>query len=171
MATVASRLRQTAPTPTRRRVSIGMWVMLGVPAALLVVFAWQFVAPLLKPEIVVRGPAGISRVSLEPDPSGARIEFVVVDRMGQETTADGNVSIKLREPDGAVWQINRGLSAADFAPLPAGGLLNGRLGYSVVVPTSAWARPPRQGGSATVSVTIQTASGASITNQEETRYP
>jgi hypothetical protein len=149
-----------------------MWFMLGVPAVLLLLFVWQVVSPLLKTEIVVREPVTIARVSLEPDPSGARIDFVVVDRMGQDTTADGSVSIKLREPDGAVWQINRSLTAADFAPLPAGDLLNGRLGSSIVVPTSAWARPPRHGGSATVSVSIQPGSGsAPITAQEETRYP
>lgn len=149
-----------------------MLAMIGVPVLLLLLFAWQLVSPLLRTEIAVREPTSIARVVVEPDTNGTRIDFVVVDRMGQETTADGDLRVKLREPDGAVWQTSRPLSSSDFGPIPAGGLLAGRLGYSVTVPAGDWSRPPRHGGAASVTVTIQPSNGSStISTLEETRFP
>lgn len=151
-------------------VSAGMAAIVGIPILLLLLFVWQLVSPLLRAPSV-REPASIARISLEPDPSGARIDFVVVDRTGQETTADGELSITLREPDGAVWHATRSLTAADFAPLPAGGLNAGRLGYTIDVPTSDWVRPPRHGGAATVGVRIQLSGGGTLDGVEEMPFP
>jgi hypothetical protein len=110
-------------------------------------------------------------VSLEPDPLGSRIDFAVVDRVGQETTVNGNLTIKLREPEGTVWQSTRSITAANFVILPEGGLLAGRTGYSVVVPTSDWLRAPRRGGAATVSVSITPTERATFSTVAEERFP
>jgi hypothetical protein len=146
-------------------------VLFGVPALLVLFFAWQVASSLLGTEVVVRGAVAISRVSLEADPQGARVDFVVVDRFGAETTADGEVAVQVREPDGSVWQATRNVSSGDFKSLPAGGLLAGRLGYSVVVPASDWMRAPRRGGAATVSVSVQPTGGAAISTMAEERFP
>ena len=128
-----------APMSLRKaRRSAGSWAIIAIPILLLTMFAWQVASPLLKTEIAVRDAIGFSRVSLEADPIGSRIDFAVVDRAGQETTVTGDVSIKLREPDGTVWQTTRPLNGASFASLPDGGLLSGRLGYSIVIPASDW---------------------------------
>jgi hypothetical protein len=166
-----TRPRAARPAPQRRPLSAGTAAIIGIPTLLIILFVWQFVSPLLKPETIVRDPVAISRVSLEPDAAGTRIDLVVVDRMGQETTADGTLNVKLQEPDGAVWQATRSITAADFGPLPGDGLLAGRQGYSVSVPASDWARPPRHGGTATVSVSLQPNSGAAVSTVEQTRFP
>src|SRR5216684_5429263 len=118
----------------KARRSAGTWVMIGVPILLLALFVWQIVAPMLRTEAAVRDAVSFSRVSLEADPAGSRIDFAVVDRVGQETTVNGEVNIKLREPDGTVWQSTRSVTAANFRMLPEGGLLAGRTGYSVLIP-------------------------------------
>jgi hypothetical protein len=138
---------------------------------LLSLFVWQIVSPLLRSEIATRDAVGFSRVSLEADPLGSRIDFAVVDRVGQETTVTGEVTIKLREPDGTVWQTTRSISAANFGSLPGGGLLAGRTGYSVVIPSSDWLRAPRRGGSATVSVTVQPTDRLAFSTVAEERFP
>ena len=181
MVAAAATARPHAPISTgsssfnlsvrRARRSAGTWVMIAVPILLLALFAWQLLSPLLRTEIAVRGAVGFSRVSLEADPSGSRIDFAVVDRVGQETTVIGDVNIKLREPDGTVWQTTRSLTAADFRVLPEGGLLAGRTGYSVVIPASDWLRAPRRGGSATVSVSIQPTDGVPFSTVAEERFP
>src|ERR1700736_4046957 len=79
----------------RARRSAGTWVIIGVPLLLLALFAWQILSPFLKTEIAVRDAVGFSRVSLEADPLGSRIDFAVVDRVGQETTVTGQLNIKL----------------------------------------------------------------------------
>jgi len=173
MMSATSSGRTTAAAP-RRRASrpLGTWVMLGVPLALVLLFVWQIVAPLLKTEIQVREPVSISRISLESDPTGARVDFVVVDRAGQETTVNGDLTVKVREPDGAVWQTSRTIAGSDFSALPSGGLLAGRVGYSIVVATSDWARPPRHAGSATVTLNIQPASSETpLSSVAEERFP
>jgi hypothetical protein len=154
---------------TRR--SAASYVIIGIPILLLTVFVWQIIAPMLRSEIAVREAVGFSRVSLEADPLGSRIDFAVVDRVGIETTVDGAVTIKLREPDGTVWQTVRSVTAANFGVLPEGGLLAGRTGYSVVIPASDWLRAPRRGGSATVSVSVQPTSGAFFSTVAEERFP
>jgi hypothetical protein len=148
-------------------------VLIGVPALLGLLFVWQFAAGFLRTEAVDHAPATISTVRLEPDTVGVRVDVVLADRLGAETTGNGDLTIKLREPDGAVWQTTRGLAAADFGPLPSGHLLEGRVGYSVLVPTADWVRPPRQGGSASISVAFQSREDGAVplTRQAEERFP
>jgi hypothetical protein len=146
-------------------------VIIGVPVVLLLLFVWQVGSSILRTEIAIRDAVAVSRVSLEPDPLGSRIDFVLVDRVGQDTTVSGDLNIKLREPDGTLWQTTRRVSASDFAVLPGGGLLSGRLGYSVVIPPSDWLRAPRRGGSATVSVSVVPADGAPFSTVAEERFP
>jgi len=156
---------------TKARRSAGIWVMIGVPVLLVGLFVWQIAAPMLRTESAVRDAVGFSRVSLEADPAGSRIDFAVVDRVGLETTVNGAVSIKLREPDGTVWQTTRTVTATNFRTLPEGGLLAGRTGYSVLIPASDWLRAPRRGGSATVSVTVQPTDGVAFSTVAEERFP
>jgi hypothetical protein len=146
-------------------------VIIGVPVVLLLLFVWQVGSSMLRTEIAIRDAVAVSRVSLEADPLGSRIDFVLVDRVGQDTTVSGDLNIKLREPDGTLWQTTRRVSASDFAVLPGGGLLSGRLGYSVVIPPSDWLRAPRRGGSATVSVSVVPADGAPFSTVAEERFP
>jgi hypothetical protein len=155
---------------TARR-SAGTWIMICVPILLVGLFAWQILSPILRTEAAIRDAVGFSRVSLEADPVGARIDFAVVDRVGQETTVSGDVNVKLREPDGTVWQTTRSVTAENFRLLPEGGLLAGRTGYSVLIPASDWLRAPRRGGSATVSVSIQPTDGVAFSTVAEERFP
>jgi hypothetical protein len=138
----------------------GFWVIIGVPLLALVSVAWQLGTQLFHTEITIHDPAAIARISLEPDARGARVDLVMVDRTGTETTGSGTLSVKVREPDGALWQTTRNVSSADFAPLPSGGLLAGRTGLSLVVPAADWARPPRHGGTASVTVELDPAGGS-----------
>ena len=172
-AAIASRpLSQPAPGPLRRSPrSIGTWVIIGVPILLGIVFVWQLASSLLHTEIAVRSAVAVSRVSLEADPAGSRIDLVTVDRVGQETTFNGDLTIKLREPDGTVWQTSRSITAADFVTLQNGGLLAGRMGYSVVIPSTDWMRAPRRGGAATVSVDVVPTEGAAFSTVAEERFP
>ena len=139
-AAIASRpLPGSAPAPLKRaRRSTGTWVMIGVPVLLGLVFAWQIGTNLLHTETIVRSAVAISRVSLESDPLGSRIDLVLVDRVGQDTTFSGAMSIKLREPDGTVWQSTRDITAAEFAPIqPAGSW--------PAAPATRWSSRPRIG--------------------------
>jgi hypothetical protein len=155
----------------KARRSLGSWIMIGVPILLIALFAWQIISPMLRSDITIRDAVGFSRVSLEADAVGSRIDFAVVDRVGHETTVTGDLNIKLREPDGTVWQSTRSVTAADFRTLPGGGLLAGRTGYSVVIPASDWLRAPRRGGSATVTVSIQPTDGTPFSTVAEERFP
>jgi hypothetical protein len=155
----------------KARGSAAMWVVIGVPVLLALSLAWQIGSSLLHTEIAARDAVAVSRVSLEADPLGSRIDVVVVDRSGQETTLTGDLAIKLREPDGTVWQTTRSVTPTDFGPLPEGGLLAGRVGYSVVVPATDWLRAPRRGGSATVSITVQPTDGSPFSTVAEERFP
>ena len=155
----------------KSRRSAATWVIIGVPVLLALTLIWQIGSSLVRTEIAVRDAVAVSRVSLEADPLGSRIDFVVVDRSGQETTVNGDMAIKLREPDGTVWQITRTVTAADFGPLSEGGLLAGRVGYSVVVPATDWLRAPRRGGSATVSINVRPADGSPFSTVAEERFP
>ncbi len=163
---------QAAPARQRRqRRSAGSWAIVGVPIVLGLVFVWQFASNVLHTDTVVRSAVSISRVSLEPDPLGSRVDLVLVDRVGQETNFGGGLTLKVREPDGTVWQSTRSIAPADFVPIQAGGLLAGRVGYSVVIPTSDWQRSPRHGGSATVSVLVEPTDGPSFSTIAEERFP
>jgi hypothetical protein len=138
---------------------------------LVLLVVWQVGSSMLRTEIAVRDAVAVSRVSLEADPLGSRIDFVLVDRIGQDTTVNGDLNIRLREPDGTLWQTVRKVTASDFVLLPGGGLLAGRLGYSVVIPPSDWVRAPRRGGSATVSVSVVPSDGATFSTVAEERFP
>jgi hypothetical protein len=174
-AAVSSRTRAPGPPVSLGRKpphrSVGTWVIIGVPALLLAMVVWQVASSLLHTEIAVRDAVAVSRVSLEADPVGSRIDMVLVDRVGQETTVNGDLNIKLREPDGTVWQSTRSVTAADFVPLPDGGLLAGRVGYSVTIPSSDWVRAPRRGGAATVSVSVTPTDGTPFSTVAEERFP
>jgi hypothetical protein len=172
-AAVASRPRANhAPTPARKpRRSAGTWVIIGVPILLLVTLVWQVGSSLLHTEIAVRDAVAVSQVSLEADTLGSRIDLVLVDRVGQDTTVNGDLTIKLREPDGTVWQVVRHVSANDFGPVVGTGLLAGRLGYSVNIPATDWLRAPRRGGSATVSINVQPTDGTAFSTVAEERFP
>jgi hypothetical protein len=161
----------SSSSPARKsRISAGTAVIIGVPILLLLMVVWQIASSVLHTEIAVRDAVAVSRVSLEADPIGTRVDLVLVDRVGQETTVNGNLNVKLREPDGTVWQTTRAVSAADFTPIN-GGLLSGRLGYSVAVPASDWLRAPRRGGSASVTVSVEPAEGSAFTTVAEERFP
>ena len=162
-----------APEGESQRRSLASWVLIGVPALLGLMFAWQIASGFMHTETVDHAPAAISSVRLEPDPAGVRVDVVLVDRQAAETSASGDLTIKLREPDGAVWQSTRAVSPDDFTPLPAGHLAAGRLGYTLLVPSADWVRAPRRGGSASVSVTFQAHDdgAAPVTRQAEERFP
>jgi hypothetical protein len=168
-----ARPRSSGSSVTRKgpRVSAATAVMIGVPVILLLTFVWQIGSSMLHTEIAVRDAVAVSRVSLEPDVNGSRIDLVLVDRVGQDTTVRGNLNVKLREPDGTVWQTTRAVTAADFVPINGSGLLNGRLGYTVLVPASDWLRAPRRGGSATVSVGVEPTDGTAFSTVAEERFP
>jgi len=153
------------------RISAGTLVIFGVPALLLLMFAWQLGSGLLRTEIAVRDAVAVSRVSLESDPVGSRIDLVLVDRVGQDTTVNGNLNVKLREPDGTLWQTTRAVTAADFTTIVDGSLLAGRNGYSVTIPASDWLRAPRRGGAATVSVNVEPTDGTPFSTVAEERFP
>jgi hypothetical protein len=129
-------------------------VLIIVPALLGLTVVWQVVSGMFHTEAVIRQAVAVGQVTLEPDPLGARIDFVLVDSVGKETTLEGNLNVTLREPDGTAWRTSRSVSASDFQPLPDGSLLAGRVGYSILVPATDWARPPRSHGAATVSIDV-----------------
>ena len=134
--------------------------MIGVPLVLVLTVAWQIGSSVLRTDMDVPEAVAVGRVSLEPDALGSRIDFVLVDSVGQATTIDGLLNVSLREPDGTLWQTSRTVSASDFQALPEGSLLAGRNGYSVVIPATDWARPPRRGGEATVTINVQPSDGS-----------
>jgi hypothetical protein len=146
--------------------------MIGVPILLGALFAWQVGSSLIRTEVIVRTAVAVSRVTLEQDPAGARVDFVVVDRVGADTTMTGDLTVKVREPDGTVWRTTRAIAPGDFVTLPSGSLLRGRTGYSVLVPATDWARAPRRGGAASVTVSVQPADGSEqVASASEERFP
>ena len=171
VAAAVARTRTSGPSKKANR-PVGAWVLIGVPVLLGLLALWQVGSTVFKTEIITRNAVAVSRVSLEADPIGARVDMVLVDRTGADTTVSGDLTIKVREPDGAVWQTTRTVSASDFATLPTGRLLSGRMGYSVPVPVGDWARAPRRGGAATVTVTVVPADGsAPFTTVADERFP
>jgi hypothetical protein len=167
-----SRPRYSSSASARKpRISAGVLVMIGVPVLLVLTLAWQFGSNILHNEIAVRDAVAVSSVSLEADPVGSRIDLVLVDRVGQDTSMSGNLTVKLREPDGTLWQTTRAVGNGDFIPISDGGLLNGRTGYSVLVPATDWLRAPRRGGAATVTVTVEPNNGVAFSTVIEQRFP
>jgi len=168
----ASRTQQSTARQSRGERPVGMYVLIGVPALLALFLAWQVVTPMLRTEIVAHTAVAVSKVSLESDPQGSRVDLVLVDRVGADTTVNGDVTVKVREPDGRVWQTTRTVSGDSFAPLREGSLLSGRTGFSVVVPAIDWTLPPRRGGAATVTVTVSPADGSDpFSTVAEERFP
>jgi hypothetical protein len=142
-----------APASQERRFALkGSYLFIAIPLVLAATLIWQVASGMLHTEAAVRQAVAFGQVTLEPDPSGTRIDFVLVDRVGQETTFTGNLNVTLRDPDGAVWQTTRDVSPGDFQTLPTDSLLAGRNGYTLVVNARDWARPPRRGGLATISI-------------------
>lgn len=178
-AAAATRARPVIPTPTspppgpiaQRRRPTAASVAVGIVVLLVATFLWQVASPFFRGDVAIRSAAAVGRVSLESDPIGSRIDLVVVDRVGAETTVAGKLDVSLREPDGTLWKTSRTVSASDFQPLPEGSLLAGRSGLSVSVPASDWARPPRQGGASTASVTITPNDGPAFSTVAEERFP
>ena len=173
-----------AANPRPRGVSVGssgggnasrskaMLVVIAIPLVLAATFVWQIASNVFHTEVVVRQAVAVGQVTLEPEPTGTRLDLVMVDRVGQETTFTGNLDVSLRDPDGAVWQTSRSVAASDFQPLPESSLMAGRDGYTLVVPARDWARPPRRGGLATVSITATPSDdGPQITSQSQQRFP
>jgi hypothetical protein len=171
------RARTPAPIPTigsrtSSNRSKGMWVLIAVPLVLAVTFVWQLAGNMFHTDAVVRQAVGVGQVALEPAPTGTRVDVVLVDRYGQETTFTGSLNLSLREPDGAVWQTTRSVSPSDFQPLSDNSLLAGRTGYSVIVNARDWARPPRRGGLGTVSITASSDDGQqAFSSQSQQRFP
>jgi len=166
-----SRTRALSAPIRRSRRSAGAWVLIGVPALLLSFFVWQVASPYLRTDLAVRDAVAVGRASLEADALGSRVDLVLVDRVGQDTTVDGDLDIRVREPDGTVWHATRPVTSASFGALPAGGLLAGRLGYSIVVPDTDWLRTPRRGGAATVTVGVQPTDSVAFSTVDEERFP
>jgi len=168
----ATRSQQSTARQPKSERPVGMYVLIGVPALLALFLVWQVVTPLLRTEIIAHTAVAVSKVSLESDPQGSRVDLVLVDRVGGDTTISGDVTVKVREPDGRVWRTTRTVSSDSFGPLPGGGLLSGRTGLSVVVPAADWALPPRRGGAATVTVTVSPADGSDpFSTVAEERFP
>jgi hypothetical protein len=147
-------------------------LFIAIPLVLAATFIWQLASGMFHTEQVVRQAVAVGQVTLESDPSGTRVEFVLVDRVGQEATFSGNINVTLRDPDGAVWQATRSVSPGDFQRLPDDSLLAGRTGYTLLVNARDWARPPRRGGLATISIsTSPSDNGPSISTQSQQLFP
>jgi hypothetical protein len=163
---------QDLPRGARRATpSAGTMVIIGVPVVLVLTLLWQMAGSLLRTEIVARDAVAISTVSLEADPLGSRIDFVLVDRTGHDASVNGDVTIALREPDGTIWQSTRHVTSGAFKTLTQPGLLQGRMGYSLTVPSTDWLRTPRRGGGATINVVVQPADGPPFSTVAEQRFP
>ena len=175
VAAASPRPRSVAPLPIARKPgrNMGTIALIAIPALMVLTLVWQVASTTFHSEIVVRQAVAVGQLTLEGDSAGSRVDFVVVDRVGRETTFNGEVTVRLREPDGTLWQTTRTLSAGDFQTLPDTSLLAGRLGYSVLVPASDWARSPRRGGLATVSVSVNPSDeGApSFSTESQQRFP
>jgi hypothetical protein len=152
--------------------SKAMLVLIAIPLVMAAALAWQVASTVFHTEVVVRQAVSVGQVTLEAEPTGTRLDLVMVDRIGKETTFTGNFDVSLRDPDGAVWQTSRSVAASDFQPLPDSSLMAGRNGYTLLVPSRDWARPPRRGGLATVSITATpNDDGPQVTSQTQQRFP
>ena len=177
MAPASGRPRPPAQFPTigvvtRKRRSTGTYVLLAIPLLLAGAFLWQIGSGLFHTQVVARQPVAVGQVALEPDPTGTRVDVVLVDRVGQDTTLDGSLNVSVREPDGAVWQTSRSVTNADFETLPSDSIMAGRTGYTLVVSAGDWAHLPRRGGLATVSVRATPGDGSAVfSTQTQQLFP
>lgn len=156
----------------RERVRRSWLVAGGVVLAALAALAAYLFTPIFRP---APGPSveavSVARVVLEPADQGTAISLVLQDRAGNDAILLGELSLELREPDGAVWQVTRALRTTSFNPLPGTSLLAGRLGFREVIPPSAWTRPPRSGGQAAITVVATRPDGSQVRHQSTTRFP
>jgi hypothetical protein len=176
VAPASTRPRSPAPItnigPSSKRRSKGTFVLIAVPVVLALTFIWQVASSTFHTQAVVREPVGVGQVSLEADPSGTRVDLVLVDRFGQETGFSGALDISLREPGGTVWKTSREVSSSDFQPLPGDSLMAGREGYSLTINARDWARPPRRGGLATVTIGATPEDGSpAFSTQSQQLFP
>lgn len=174
VAAAISRARTSSASAgagARRRPTAATLLIIGLPILLAVTFVWQVGSGLLRADATLHDAVAVSSLALKADPLGSRIEFVLVDRTGQDTTTTGDVTIRLREPDGTLWQNTRHLTPGDFTSLSSDGQGTPRTGFSVVVPATDWLRAPRRGGQASVSVTVQPANGDPVSGTAEQRFP
>lgn len=147
----------------RRNTTIRNWVIGGAVAlALVLLLLWQYTPLFRGADLSATEATSILRVLLEPTPEGPAISVVLVDRLGRDATVTGDVNVNLREPDGQLWSQTFRVGPDSFQPLPATSLLPGRLGFRTVVPATAWSRPPRQGGQASITVIVTPAGRAPL---------
>jgi hypothetical protein len=172
-AAASTRLRPTPAGVGRKpRGPWGTIFLIAIPLVLAASLAWQVASSMLHTAVVVRQATGVGQAALEADAAGTRINFVLVDRVGEDTTLTGSLDVRLREPDGAVWTTSRNVSTADFQPLPAGSLMAGRTGYSVLVPAGDWVRQPRRGGLATLTISVNPSDdGTPFSIDSQQRFP
>lgn len=142
----------------------------AILALLLLPVAWQTAGPLVLSNTGPGLPTSISRVVLEPDPGGVALSLVLLDRAGRDTTLTGTLGIELREPDGALVQYQRSVTPADFQVLPPDSFFAGRAGYRLVIPPTAWARPPRS-GQASIVVSVAPRDGPAFTTKTTEPLP
>ena len=76
----ASRNQQSTGRQSTSQRPVGMYVLIGVPALLALFLAWQVVTPMLRTEIVAHTAVAVSKVSLESDPQGSRVDMVLSNR-------------------------------------------------------------------------------------------
>lgn len=174
VAAAISRVRTPLGSPgatSRRRPTAATLVIIGLPVLLALTFVWQIGSSLLRTDTSAHDAVAVSSLTLKVDPLGSRIDLVLADRGGHDTTTSGDITIRLREPDGTVWQNTRHVATSDFTPLSSDGQAATRMGYTVIVPATDWLRAPRRGGQASVSVTVQPTSGGPFSGTAEQRFP
>lgn len=156
----------------RRRPIQRSWIVGGVVAALvLVVLGIALLPGLTDGNPQIDEPVAVARVTLEPDPDGTAVVMVLHDRAGRDVPMTGELGIELREPDGARWESSRMVTLSDFRPLPTGSLLQGRVGYRIVVPPQAWSRPPRRGGQVSIQLKVAPRNAAAFRHQGTDIFP
>ena len=139
----------------RRRRNVIIGSVLGVVALILIGAYVYFFTPLIQGAIgPSTRPVQVSRAVLEALPEGTGLAFVMRDETGADAVFTGNLVVSLREPDGAQFQTTRSVVPANFHVLPAGTLLAGRLGYTLVIPPNAWNVQPRRGRPALIELVI-----------------
>lgn len=160
------------PRRVRRRAIPRGWVVGGGIAALAIVVLGIALLPgLMAGDPQLEEPVAVARITLESDTEGTAVVMVFHDRAGRDVPLVGQLDVELREPDGARWESTRQVNKTDFKPLPAGSLLQGRVGYRIVVPPQAWTRPPRRGGQAGIQLNVVPRNGAAFRYQGTDIFP
>jgi len=165
-------LSRRARERRRRNIIIGSAV--GGLAVVLLGLYLYFFTQLIKGAVgPSTQPQSVSRAVLEalPNDRGTGLFFVLIDASGQDAAFRGSLSVSLREPDGAVYHTTRSVTPQDFRILPSGSLLEGRLGYEVDIPPSAWSTPPRRGNPALIVLGIAPVDGPPISYTGNEIFP